>query len=126
MRQRLWQFRGFGARPTDDVAAFVAKARGLRYLAAMKTLACSSIALLAAVACSTTDEPAPESTAQLAVDTAEAAATVDPRYLSVAVDMAQVVGGRFWSSSGQQEVIGEEDVALEGFEFVLTAATACR
>ena len=40
------------------------------------------------------DDP-PETTAALSVDTDAVAATIDERYLSVAVDMAQVVGGRF-------------------------------
>ena len=55
------------------------------------------------------DDP-PETTAALSVDADAVAATIDERYLSVAVDMAQVVGGRFWSSSGDQEIIGEEEV----------------
>ncbi|MFZ1866589.1 MAG: hypothetical protein WAU39_20380 [Polyangiales bacterium] len=76
----------------------------------MKRLGYGSVALLALSACSSSDSPPPETTALLSVNTADIAATVDPRYLSVAVDMAQVVGGRFWSSSGQQEVIGEEEV----------------
>jgi heparanase 1 len=104
---------GSGALSKADertIIVSVAKALGLLYQAAMKTVARGSMLFVTLVACSTTDEPAPETIAQLSVDTAEAAATVDPRYLSVAVDMAQVVGGRFWSSSGQQEVIGEEDV----------------
>jgi len=76
----------------------------------MKTLRCAWTVLWVLVGCSGSDSPPPETTAQAFVDTTEVAATVDPRYLSVAVDMAQVVGGRFWSSSGQQEVIGEEEV----------------
>jgi heparanase 1 len=52
----------------------------------------------------------PEATATLSVETAEIAATIDARYLSVAVDMAQVVGGRFWSASGDPEIIGQEEV----------------
>jgi heparanase 1 len=66
-----------------------------------------------AIGCSTSSsepvQPA-DTNAFLTVDTDEAVATVDPRFLSVAVDTAQVVGGRFWSSSGQSEIIGEEDV----------------
>lgn len=62
-------------------------------------------------ACSSSSSVPPVDTnAALRVDTAEPVATVDPRFLSVAVDTAQVVGGRFWSSSGEQEVIGEEEV----------------
>jgi len=57
----------------------------------------------------------PETTAALSVDTTEVAATVDERYLSVAVDMAQVVGGRFWSASGGQEIIGQEEVPEYNF-----------
>ncbi len=61
--------------------------------------------------CSTSDEgPAPETTAALSVNTSEVAAVIDERYLSVAVDMAQVVGGRFWSESGDPEIIGQEEV----------------
>ncbi len=56
------------------------------------------------------DAPAPETTAELSIDTVEVVATIDERYLSVAVDMAQVVGGRFWSESGDPEIIGQEEV----------------
>jgi len=54
--------------------------------------------------------PPPDTTASLTVDAASVIATVDERYLSVAVDMAQVVGGRFWSASGDVEIIGQEEV----------------
>ncbi|MEM9730044.1 MAG: hypothetical protein AAF997_15800 [Myxococcota bacterium] len=52
----------------------------------------------------------PATSATVSVDTSVPLATIDERYLSIAVDMAQVVGGRFWSSSGQTEIIGEEEV----------------
>jgi heparanase 1 len=76
----------------------------------MKNLHWCSLLLSFLAACASGDGSAPETTAELSVDTAEVAATIDPRYLSVAVDMAQVVGGRFWSSSGEPEVIGQEEV----------------
>lgn len=76
----------------------------------MKRTSLGALLLWLLVACSAADDAAPEATARLFVDTTQVAATVDPRYLSVAVDTAQVVGGRFWSSSGEQEIIGEEEV----------------
>jgi heparanase 1 len=91
----------------------------------MKTLACFSIVLMAPIGCTGSGGGAggtggfgglPETTAELSVDTTVTAATVDERYLSVAVDMAQVVGGRFWSASGDPEVIGEEEVPEYDFE----------
>ncbi len=52
--------------------------------------------------------PDAETTASLSVDTSEPIATVDERYLSFAVDTAQVVGGLFWSAEPVQQLIGQE------------------
>jgi heparanase 1 len=40
----------------------------------------------------------------LSVDVQRALAAVDPRFLSVAIDTSQLVGGHFWSASGRVEV----------------------
>jgi len=77
----------------------------------MKRLSRLCFVLFPLFACSSEESvPPADTTAELSVATDEVAATVHPRFLSVAVDTAQIVGGRFWSSSGQQEIIGEEEV----------------
>jgi heparanase 1 len=40
----------------------------------------------------------------VSLDLQRALATVDPRFLSVAIDTSQLVGGHFWSASGRVEV----------------------
>ena len=45
----------------------------------------------------------------------ELIAVVDERFLSVAVDSSQLVGGGFWSDTGEQSVVGTENV--EPFDF---------
>jgi heparanase 1 len=57
-----------------------------------------------------TPVPPADSTAELHIDTSKVVATVDERYLSVAVDTAQVVGGRFWSEDGSVEFVGQERI----------------
>jgi heparanase 1 len=41
---------------------------------------------------------------RVSIDLERALARVDPRFLSVAVDTSQLLGGRFWSASGRVEV----------------------
>jgi heparanase 1 len=41
---------------------------------------------------------------RVSIDRERAVARVDPRFLSVAVDTSQLLGGRFWSASGRVEV----------------------
>ncbi len=68
------------------------------------------IALLLA-ACSSssgTTTPPADTTAELSVDLSAPVAEVDARYLSVAVDTAQVVGGLFWSADPDPQLIGQE------------------
>src|SRR5262245_9164002 len=40
----------------------------------------------------------------LSIDLQRAVAQLDPRFLSVAIDTSQLVGGHFWSASGRVEV----------------------
>jgi hypothetical protein len=54
--------------------------------------------------------PPADTTAELSIDPSHVVATVDERYLSVAVDTAQVVGGRFWSEDGSVEFVGQERI----------------
>ena len=68
-------------------------------------------ALLVICACSSsTSFPPADTTAELRIDLSATVATVDERFLSVAVDTAQVVGGRFWSEEAGVEIIGQEVV----------------
>ena len=46
--------------------------------------------------------------AELTIDVSAPVATIDERYLSVAVDTAQVVGGLFWSAEPVAQLIGQE------------------
>jgi len=59
---------------------------------------------------SATQVPPADTTAELCTGTSQAVATIDERYLSVAVDTAQVVGGRSWSEDGSVEFIGQERI----------------
>ena len=59
---------------------------------------------------SDTSFPPADTTAELRIDLSATVATVDERFLSVAVDTAQVVGGRFWSEEAGVEIIGQEVV----------------
>ncbi|MEL6179936.1 MAG: hypothetical protein AAFS10_13340 [Myxococcota bacterium] len=52
------------------------------------------------------DLPTTERQAQVGVDTDRVVAEISPRYLSVAVDTAQVVGGTFWNPDGSQGTTG--------------------
>ena len=73
-------------------------------------LATLTLLLLAACSDGGASIPPADTTAELSVDTSTTAATIDERYLSVAVDTAQVVGGRFWSEEAGFEIIGQEEV----------------
>ena len=59
-------------------------------------------------------EPA-DTTAVVSVDTDAVVANVDERYLSFAVDVAQVVGGLFWSADPVAQLIGQEEVPVYDF-----------
>lgn len=48
-----------------------------------------------------------ESGRRVEVVTGEVVGSVDPRFLSVAIDVAQVVGGVFWDPDGGQSTIGD-------------------
>jgi heparanase 1 len=77
----------------------------------MKRLACISLLTTLGAACSDSGGgPPADTTAELSIDTSQTVATVDERYLSVAVDTAHVVGGRFWSEDGSVELAGQERV----------------
>jgi len=52
---------------------------------------------------------------KLTVDAGALAATVDPRFLSVAVDTAQVVGGLFWDPAGSASLVGSVRVPVYDF-----------
>lgn len=60
--------------------------------------------------------PPADTIAQLSVDPSAPMATVDERYLSFAVDTAQVVGGLFWSAEPEQQLIGQERQPVYDFE----------
>lgn len=60
------------------------------------------------------DLPAGTQTA-LRVETLRPVAEVDPRFLSVAVDIANVVGGAFWDRSRNAAIMGTEPVAAYDF-----------
>ncbi len=70
----------------------------------------ASILLSACNDDSTSTVPPADTTAELSIDASRVVATVDERYLSVAVDTAQVVGGRFWSEDGSVEFVGQERI----------------
>lgn len=53
----------------------------------------------------------------VSIDTQQPIATVSERYLSFAVDSAQVVGGVFWNPDADAE---EEEIAVEPFDFSST------
>lgn len=78
----------------------------------MKRQSLASLLVSLAAACSSegTGAPPPDTIAEIRIDASTAVATVDERYLSVAVDTAQVVGGRFWSADADVELIGQEEV----------------
>ena len=54
--------------------------------------------------------------ASLGVEAEEPVAEVSPRYLSVAVDIAQVVGGTFWNPDGSQGTTGNARVDEYDFD----------
>ena len=47
---------------------------------------------------------------EVTVDTSLVVAEIDPRFLSVAVDAAQVVGGTFWDPDGGSSIAGDYEV----------------
>ena len=63
-----------------------------------------------------TRTPPVDTTARLSVDLDAPIATIDERYLSFAVDTAQVVGGLFWSTEATAQLIGEERVPVFDFQ----------
>ena len=50
------------------------------------------------------DAAAPAEPVTVQIELARVAARLDPRFLSVAIDTSQLVGGRWWSASGRVEV----------------------
>jgi heparanase 1 len=66
------------------------------------------LVLYACTSGSGTTAPPADTTAKLTIDLSAPVATVDERYLSVAVDTAQVVGGLFWSAEPVAQLIGQE------------------
>ena len=84
----------------------------------MKTVTRLSLLLLLLYGCDPGTEesiPPADTTAQLTIDTSAPAATIDERYLSFAVDTAQVVGGLFWSAEPVAQLIGQERVPVYDF-----------
>lgn len=77
----------------------------------MKSLLRLSLPFSLLAACSSgggTSAPPADTTAELTIDSSAPVATVDERYLSFAVDTAQVVGGLFWSAEPDPQLIGQE------------------
>ena len=75
----------------------------------MKTSSYACLVLGFAAACSSeTDITVADTTAEVSIDISAPVATVDERYLSFAVDTAQVVGGLFWSAEPVAQLIGQE------------------
>ncbi len=66
--------------------------------------------------CGETPVASADTTAALTIDLSAPAATIDERYLSFAVDTAQVVGGLFWSSEPVAQLIGEERQPVYDFK----------
>ena len=94
---------------------------------AMKASSYTCLVLSLAAACSSeTDISVADMTAEVTIDTSAPVATVDERYLSVAVDTAQVVGGEWWSASGEMELMGQERVPVYDFSRPPTYASAAR
>ena len=84
----------------------------------MKAVTRLSLLLLLLSGCDPGSEesiPPADTTAQLTIDTSAPAATIDERYLSFAVDTAQVVGGLFWSAEPVAQLIGQERVPVYDF-----------
>jgi hypothetical protein len=61
--------------------------------------------------------PAGEYTAEVRVDLAAPVGTVAPEYLSFAIDMSQVVGGKWWDPAAQGAETGSGTVAAAQFDF---------
>jgi heparanase 1 len=81
----------------------------------MKHLLPCALLLALVVSCSDDDggqTPAPERQAIIYVDIDKPIYTVDARFLSFAVDTAQVVGGEFWDPAG-----GTENVKVSPYDF---------
>ncbi|MGH1347586.1 MAG: hypothetical protein ACRBN8_38875 [Nannocystales bacterium] len=58
----------------------------------------------------------PEGTALVTLDLEAVVAEVSPRYLSVAVDSSQVLGGSFWGEGGASGGLGQKEVDPYDFE----------
>jgi heparanase 1 len=83
---------------------------------AMKKSSYAYLILSVSAACSSEASVPPADTiAEVTIDTSAPVTTIDKRYLSVAVDTAQVVGGEWWSSSGEMELMGQERVPVYDF-----------
>jgi heparanase 1 len=96
----------------------------------MKTVSSLSLTLVLLSACDSggssgaggdggsggTRVPPADTTATLTVDVTAPVATIDERYLSFAVDTAQVVGGLFWSKEPVAQLIGQERQPVYDFE----------
>jgi len=83
----------------------------------MRTACFLSFLLLAACDSSSGTPVAPaDTTAELTVDVSAPVARIDERYLSFAVDTAQVVGGLFWSAEPVAQLIGEERQPVYDFK----------
>ena len=77
------------------------------------------LALVFVSACGGSDGPSyppADTTAAVRIDQSAPIATVDERYLSFAVDVAQVVGGLFWSAEPVAQLIGQERQPVYDFE----------
>ncbi|MDH4283265.1 MAG: hypothetical protein OEV36_11475, partial [Myxococcales bacterium] len=79
----------------------------------MRRLAHASLLLVLSAGCGAAGdviESSADTIAELRVGASRAVVTIDDHYLSVAVDTAQIVGGRFWSADAGVEIIGQEEV----------------
>lgn len=75
-----------------------------------------AIAALALVACSADGGPPPPKRQVELELGATPVATISERYLSVAVDSAQVVGGLFWDPAGTPSMVGSVEVPVFDFD----------
>lgn len=85
----------------------------------MKSTPVFGLSLVLLAACSSSSETPVEpvdTTAKLEIDVSAPAATIDERYLSFAVDTAQVVGGLFWSAEPVAQLIGQERQPVYDFK----------
>ncbi|MBW1831541.1 MAG: hypothetical protein JRG93_09020 [Deltaproteobacteria bacterium] len=63
-----------------------------------------------------TRTPPADTTAELMIDVSAPVSRIDERYLSFAVDSAQVVGGLFWSAEPVAQLIGQERQPVYDFK----------